>query len=198
MLRKLSILSFLWILLFFSGNIKAQNDLQNFIPKHISEIKTGQSHFDFEELKKNKASVIIFLASDCPLSQKYTLTIKKMQKEFLSSGVEFYAISPGELYTDAEIEEFCKRYKLDLMFLRDKKFELVKKIGATITPEVFVFDETLTTIYSGAIDNWYLSLNKKRSVITENYLYDALSARIAGKEILIKKTEAVGCIIEIR
>lgn len=152
---------------------------------------------DFEKFQ-NQKSVLVFLSPDCPISQKYTLTLKNLHKEFEEKRIHFYAVFAGNYYTDSEIEKFKNKYQLAFNIIRDRNFELVKKTGATITPEVFLLDENLQIVYSGAIDNWYVSLSKKRSVITEHYLKEALTQWLEEREILVKKTEAVGCIIEMK
>jgi glutathione peroxidase-family protein len=154
-------------------------------------------NFEWENFK-NKQFVFVFLSPDCPLSQKYTLTLKNIQKQFQQADIGFYAVFPGNLYTELEIGAFENRYQLGFNSIHDINFELTKKLDASITPEVFVLDEHLQTVYSGAIDNWYVSVSKKRGVISEHYLQDALAALRAAKEIKIKKTQAVGCLIERR
>jgi hypothetical protein len=51
-------------------------------------------------------------------------------------------------------------------------------------------------IYQGRIDNWAYELGKKRKVITEYNLKDALTSVLLNKPISVSKTKAVGCYIE--
>ena len=67
---------------------------------------------------------------------------------------------------------------------------------ATITPEAFVIDWAGNIKYSGAIDNWAITLGKQRQVISEHYVQDALSELLEGDKVSQVKTRAVGCIIE--
>ena len=80
--------------------------------------------------------------------------------------------------------------------MRDTKSLMAKKLGATITPEVFLLGKTGVIRYSGRIDNWAFDLGKKRSVITEHNLIDAIEAVLQNKSVKIKKAKAVGCFIE--
>jgi hypothetical protein len=78
----------------------------------------------------------------------------------------------------------------------DAKAAFAKQLGATITPEVFVLGKSQETLYSGRIDNWAYELGRKRKVITEHNLLDALNAIDKKQKIKITKTKAVGCYIE--
>jgi hypothetical protein len=51
-------------------------------------------------------------------------------------------------------------------------------------------------LYQGRIDNWAYELAKKRRVITEHNLRDALNSIVHNQPIKITKTKAVGCYIE--
>ena len=83
-----------------------------------------------------------------------------------------------------------------LPLLRDPENKLVKALGATITPEVFVLNGQYEVMYSGRIDNWAYELAKKRKLITAHDLQDALEAMLAGKKVIVTQTKAVGCFIE--
>ena len=69
---------------------------------------------------------------------------------------------------------------------------------AKVTPEVFVFNPQGKLQYQGKIDNWIVKLGKKRTIVTEFYLSDALKSLIAGEPVAVSHTDAVGCIIEYR
>ena len=62
--------------------------------------------------------------------------------------------------------------------------------------EPFVMQADGRVRYQGAIDDWYVALGKHRPEATQHYLRNALDAVLAGKEVAIVKTEAVGCLVE--
>jgi thiol-disulfide isomerase/thioredoxin len=51
-------------------------------------------------------------------------------------------------------------------------------------------------VYAGRIDNWAYAPGRKRTIITEHDLRNALNAYVAGKPVPVSKTKAVGCFIE--
>lgn len=152
--------------------------------------------FNFSEFKKNKASILVFSSPDCPISQKYTLTLRELSEKYKSQNIPVYLIISGTYYTKSVIKEYVKKYLLDFPVLLDSKLQITKMLEATITPEVFLFDDKANVLYSGRIDNWFESLGKNRFVITERDLINAVDSYLSGGEIKVKKTKAIGCIIQ--
>ena len=161
------------------------------------QLKTedGQA-FDISEIKKNKASVFVFLSPDCPLSQKYSLTVKNQADKYLEKSIDFYLVFPGKLYKTEEIKNFLFEYELRLPSVLDSEKKLTKILGASVTPEAFLLDSAGKTIYSGAIDNWFIEPGKQREVITEHYLDEAIESCLKNIPAKNKQTKPVGCIIE--
>jgi thiol-disulfide isomerase/thioredoxin len=150
--------------------------------------------------KTTKPFALIFLAAECPISQKYAPILRGLQTQF--SQVKFIAIFT-KWDKKQDIEEYLKAYPLSIsnifnnfVVLQDKSNKLVKKIDARITPEVFLFDKNGVLIYRGAIDNWFFALGQFRPEATEHYLVDALQLFLNNQPVKIKQTNAIGCIIE--
>lgn len=144
----------------------------------------------------NKATVVLYVSPECPLCQSYTLTMNNLITAYAGKRIDFLGIVPGTDYTPESILKYQRTYKSKLPLLRDVSNRTVKLLGATITPEVFVLNQSGKVVYSGRIDNWAYELGRKRKVITEHNLRDALDAILAGKAVVVKKTKAVGCFIE--
>lgn len=147
-------------------------------------------------VENSAAYVFAFLSPDCPLSQKYTLPLKKISGKYEKNHIVFYSVFPGNLYSEKEINDFHTEYELNFFSIFDTNKQLTNELGATVTPEVFLVDSSGKIIYRGAIDNWYEEIGKKREVITENYLQDAIEAFLKKEPIKIPQTKAVGCLIE--
>lgn len=151
---------------------------------------------NLSETKNNRASVFVFLNPDCPLSQKYSLSIKNIFAEYSDKKIAVYLVFPGRLYSNSEIQKFLFDYNLQMVAIEDADKKLTAGLGAEITPEAFLIDAKGKILYKGAIDNWFVDVNEKREVITEHYLARAIEAFLCGKPIKVSQTKAVGCIIE--
>lgn len=167
--------------------------------KNITSItlKTlDEKPYSFSQISNNTATVIYFLAPNCPLSENYTLPIKNISNEYTANNIEFIGVVAGEYFTHDEITEYINEFNIEIPLLLDPKMELTNTLKAKITPEVFVLSPKGDVLYSGKIDNWYITLGRNRKKPTEFYLKDALNSILNHKPIAINKTEAVGCFIE--
>jgi peroxiredoxin len=152
--------------------------------------------FQFSDFKNKKATVIIFLLSDCPASESYTLTLNKLSEKYSEKNISFAGVFPGTFSSDEELVKFRDRYKIRFTLLKDPSYVLAKKLDAQIAPSCFVIDKKGNTIYKGRIDDWLYALGKKRSVIKVHDLENALKAVLSNKPVAIKETNPIGCILE--
>jgi hypothetical protein len=92
------------------------------------------------------------------------------------------------------IRDHQKKFGYSLESTRDTAQALVKKAGATVTPEVAIMkgDQLL---YRGRIDDRYVDFGKERPAPTKRDLEDALTAIVAGKSVALRETRAIGCIL---
>lgn len=105
-------------------------------------------------------------------------------------------IVPGTEYSDLEISTFKHKYKLPFVLWKDEQLLLARKYHATVTPEAIVVDADGKVLYQGRIDNWAYEVSKKRRVITEHDLEDALNSIVNKQPVKVAKTKAIGCFIE--
>lgn len=145
-------------------------------------------------VSKKDLTVVIFLGTDCPISQKYMSRIAELKKKYNTSAT-FFGVVPMQFSTQ-DMKAFKKEYKSTITYLRDEKMELAGYLGAKVTPEVFLFKDS-DLVYHGAIDNWFYELGKYRRNITEQYLIDAIESSLKGEQPAIKETEAIGCFIQM-
>lgn len=141
-----------------------------------------------------KGKVLVWLSSDCPLSQKYTLVLRKLSEQHDKDSISFLAIFPSN--SKKEIKAFIKKYHLTFAAQADKERKLTKQYEATITPEVVLLDHHGQIFYRGAIDNQATALGKFMPSATENYLQNAIEQLIVGHPCTLAKTTPIGCIIE--
>jgi len=141
--------------------------------------------------------LIIFMAVDCPITQKYMGTIKDVAKRYSAQQISVTGYFPAGI-SKKGANDFRQEYQVPEMirFVDDKKHLMMKKFGATITPEAVLVDKNQHVIYQGAIDNWFFELGRYRLEITEHYLIEAIEASLQGKEPSVKKTDAIGCFIQ--
>ncbi|MEM9858414.1 MAG: hypothetical protein AAF843_13700 [Bacteroidota bacterium] len=149
-----------------------------------------------KSLSLSKINIVVFLGVECPISQQYSLTLEKLKDQFDAiDSMTFTAIFPEQISL-SEANEFLNTYTLSFDPFIDKDLEWVKKLNASVTPEVFILTQDYKILYQGAIDNWYVRLGENRQHISQHFLGDNLQALINGANLPYPKTKAIGCLIE--
>lgn len=147
------------------------------------------------KLLGEEGAVLLFLDPDCPVSQKYGATIRKLSRQFEEKGIQTVAIYPVVNIDGDKVNAFADEYQYEFTHLLDPRMELSKSIQASVTPEAYLLNSKGEVIYHGAIDNWYYELGRYRRVVTQHFLKDAVRAYLQHKPIAQKETEAIGCMI---
>ncbi len=140
--------------------------------------------------------LIVFVAPECPISEAILLNLQQISKEYNNELLHIQLVIPGSLYSNAEVDSFVNINNIKFEVIIDSNAELVNKYQATITPEVFLILNN-QVIYEGAVDDRAVDNEFIKQSATENYLSDAIQNALAGKEVVVKKTKAVGCYIEL-
>jgi hypothetical protein len=143
----------------------------------------------------NRANVLFFIRTDCPISNTYAPEINRLQKQYGPRKIGFFLVYTMRDLTTASAREHLKQYKLSPPAVIDRTHDLVKAVGATVTIEATVIGHDGSLIYRGRIDDLYAALGKQRTVPTTHELRDALDAVLEGKQPSVARSPAVGCAI---
>ncbi|MFV1995128.1 MAG: redoxin family protein [Verrucomicrobiales bacterium] len=142
------------------------------------------------------AAVLFFTTIDCPIANSYAPEIARIAVDYGSRGVRFTLVYVDPDLSRAEIIAHAKDYGLsEIPVLVDRKHLLVKRAGATRTPEVALYDAGGKLAYLGRIDNCWAGFGDKRNAPTATDLRDALDALLAGHPVANEYREAIGCSI---
>jgi thiol-disulfide isomerase/thioredoxin len=150
--------------------------------------------FDPFRAALGKVVVLIFVRTDCPISNRYAPLVQQLSAQFADKAA-FFLVYPDKKETADTIRKHDREFGYTFAALRDPQHFLVKRSGAQITPEAAVFDANRRLVYHGRIDNLYEDFGHARKTATTHELADAIEAAIAGKTPTEKATHAVGCYI---
>ena len=151
-----------------------------------------------------KVVVLIFVRTDCPISNRYAPAIQRIIDKYVraadagadnSRKVAFWLVYPDKGETAVMIRKHDAEYGYMISALRDTEHALVRESQVKITPEVAVFDASERLVYHGRIDNWYVDFGRARSAATTHELDDAIQAALAGRLPSVRVTDAIGCYI---
>jgi len=141
-----------------------------------------------------KIVVLVFVRTDCPVSNRYAPAIQQLSEEHAAKAA-FWLVYPSKAESAEVIRKHQREYGYKIPALRDPRHVLVKESQVEITPEVAVFSTDRRLVYHGRIDNLYEDVGRTRSVATTHELQDAISAALGGKSLPVDATHAVGCYI---
>ena len=146
------------------------------------------------KFKDAKALVVVFVGTECPISNAYMPRLAELSKEYAGKGVQFLAINANRQDTPGMVAEHAKKNGVPFPVLKDAGNRIADLFGAQRTPTAFVLDGQRVIRYAGRIDDQF-GAGFKRSTPTRRDLASALDELLAGKEIAQVETQVMGCFI---
>jgi len=136
---------------------------------------------------KDKIVVLEWFNQDCPFTQRYMPVMKKLASKFAEKGVVWLAIDSTHYMTAARNSEAIRKHGIAYPILMDTDGKVGRLYEARTTPHMFVINKGVTS-YMGAIDD-------KRE---RNYVDEAITAALAGKEAPLAKSKPFGCSVKYK
>ncbi len=155
---------------------------------------TGTTH-TVADLARAKATVFIFVATECPNSNTYAPILARLYREYSPRGVAFFNVYSDPSETAATIRKHDTDFATPFSALLDPHQTLARETGARSTPEVVILASDGRQLYRGRVDNRFIAPGKTRYQPTENDLADALAAMMQGKPAPHPVTRTIGCAI---
>lgn len=143
----------------------------------------------------------IFVATDCPISNRYLPLLGQLAKQFAPQGVRLWLVYPNPGDTLAAVRAHQAQYpaaaSLSQLIAPAPRF--LAHAHVHVTPEAAIFhaDAVMTqpVHWHGRIDDRYLTFGTQRPAATRHDLADALKALLAGREPTPPAAPPVGCAI---
>ena len=167
--------------------IKMDKEVPNFTLKDTMD----KPHSLKDLSREKKATVVMFISTECPVSNDYNERIIALYNDYKEQGVQFIGINSNRNESVKEIAEHNKANKFHFLVVKDLNNEIADNFKARRTPEVYLLDEKRILRYHGAIDD-------SQKTPQTHYLREVLELVIAEKEIPAdrKETKPFGCTIK--
>jgi hypothetical protein len=143
----------------------------------------------------HRAVVLLFISTDCPISNSYAPAIGDFCRSFTPKGIDFYTVYEDPSLTPAAARAHHDAYAFPCDGLLDSQQALAHATGARVTPEVVVVGPGGLLLYRGRIDNLYVSVGRKRYTATTHELRDVLLEVAADQAVTVSSMPSVGCSI---
>lgn len=141
-----------------------------------------------------KATVLYFSGTECPLGNLYLAEVKKLAEKWHGEKVRFLLINPNATESPAEIAKHAREFAVPFPVLLDSAQLLTDRLGATRTPEAFLFDTHGELRYRGRVDDRY-GYAHRRNVSPRADLETAIMEVLSDQPVSIPQTDIVGCLI---
>ncbi len=172
------------------GSVKIGDKIADFALNDLQ----GQSH-SLSQSMGAKATVVIFIATRCPYSNAFTHVMAELSRVYQGKGVRFIGINANKTDPTAEVRQHAEKNGLSFLVLKDETDEVADRLGAQVTPEVFLLDSAMTVKYHGAVGNSRNPTTKPEEANGDE-LKAALDAVLAGKPVSVATTKAFGCTVK--
>lgn len=148
--------------------------------------------------------VFVSLANHCPWVKGMDKDLVSLADSLSTKNVRFIGLSMNHREDDRlpamKVHAEKVGYRFDYLF--DESQEFGRKLGATRTPEYFVFNKERKLVYTGALYDSPAKMNSDGTVKHINgkpsqfYVQAAILATLDGKEVNTKETRPHGCTVK--
>ena len=150
----------------------------------------GRAH-TLASLKGKAGTVILFVATKCPVSNAYNERMAKLAEDYRARGVSVVGINSNSTEPAAEVKAHAAAKGLSFTILKDAGNQVADRFNAQVTPEAYLLDASGKLVYHGRIDN-----SRSGDSITSTELRDAVEAVLAGRPVEKTEVKAFGCSIK--
>jgi peroxiredoxin len=151
---------------------------------------SGKEH-SLSDFKDSKAIVVMFIATQCPVSNDYNSRMAELYKEYSAKNIAFVGINSNKQESVSEIKSHAAKNNLDFVILKDEKNVIADVFKASFTPEIYVLSPDFSLLYHGRIDD-----SQRIDKVKTQDLKNVLDEILDGKPVSVKKTKAFGCTIK--
>ena len=172
------------------GDVATDFKLKNIDGKQVS----------LSDYSTAKGFIVVFTTNHCPYAKSYENRIVALDKKYKTKGYPVIAINPNnpdknEQDSFENMQIRAKQKSFTFPYLLDEGQKIYPQYGATKTPHVYILEKEnneLIVKYIGAIDDNYQDVN----AVEVNFVENAVDELLAGEEVSVKTTKAIGCSIK--
>jgi hypothetical protein len=163
----------------------------------LKMVTTSGDEVSFNDVRKAKGILVMFSCNTCPWVDKWEDRYHTVAAAAAEAGIGMILLNPNAALRDGEesLAAMTARAKdrgYTFPYAVDKDAAMADAFGASRTPEAYLFNDKLTLIYHGAIDD----NARDAAAVESHFLLDAIAQYSAGKSITMQETKSIGCTIK--
>ena len=163
----------------------------------LPDVISGEE-LTLEQLKSDKATVVVFICNHCPFVVHIIDELVKVGKDYIPKGVSFIMINSNDIVnypadSPERMIEFARDMDFPFPYLFDETQQVAKAYDAACTPDFNVFDGEMKCAYRGQFDG---SRPGNAKPVSGEDLRKFLDLVLTGQEVPRIQTPSVGCNIK--
>jgi len=144
---------------------------------------------------KDKVVVLEWVNQECPWSVKAVPVVNDLHKKYRDKGVVWLGIESTHWRKPEENVRYAKDKEIAYPILMDNDGTVGRLYGAKTTPHLYVINKG-KLVYAGALHN--NQHGDKKDADVRNYVEEALTAVLAGKDVPLPETRPWGCSVKYK
>lgn len=169
-------------------------------PEFILPDTVTDTQISLQDAKGNNGTLVFFICNHCPFVIHVNPEISKLAREYQQKGIGFIAISSNDVINypqDAPylMKELAKKERYSFPYLYDETQDVAKAYDAACTPDFYLFDEDLSLVYRGQLDD---SRPGNGIPLNGSDLRMAMDQLLRGEQIDANQKPSIGCNIKWR
>jgi len=157
----------------------------------------NEKYEELDDLRGKKGTAIFFICNHCPFVIHVNNELVKLANDYESKGIAFIAISSNDVNdypqdSPDRMKEVAANLKYPFPYLYDETQEVAKAYDATCTPDFYLFDKELKSVYHGRLDD---SRPGSNTPVTGKDLRNAIDLMLQGK-VTNEFMPSMGCNIK--
>ncbi len=153
---------------------------------------------DLQSIKGANGTVVMFICNHCPFVKHVNQGIVELAGDYQAEGIGFVAISSNDVENyPQDAPHLMKQNAIEQGFtfpyLYDESQEVAAEYDAACTPDFYLFDDDLTLVYRGQLDD---SRPENGIPVSGKDLKKAIDDLLAGRPIDQNQKPSIGCNIK--
>ncbi len=155
---------------------------------------SGKMHSS-AEVSRAHATVLVFVATECPNSNTYAPVLARLYREFSSRGALFFGVYSDPADDAGAVSKHDAEYQIPYPALLDPNHTLALATGARSTPEAVILSPLGEVLYRGRVDDRFVDYGKTRFRPSSEDLRAALDQVLSRQPVKNPVTKVLGCAI---
>lgn len=158
----------------------------------------NDKEFSLDELKSDKATVVMFICNHCPYVKHVQKGLVELANDYIPKGVSFIAVNSNDVEkypedSPANMKTVALSLGYPFPYLFDETQKVARVYDAACTPDFYVFDAGLKLAYRGQMDD---SRPGNGKPVTGKHIREALDRVLKGEPVGEDQAPSIGCNIK--